>query len=234
MLTGTSTILKPKFNLVTGPATEPVTVAEFHEHAHTEGLGQDDKITALLKTARLNAEDFCGRAFITQTWKGTIDAEYSGITGHPYVDEMLYGHSQSASACIPRVIELARPPLISVSSIVYYLDDGTDSATTFSASSHYVSTTGLMGRVMLRTGQQWPAGLRPIDSIVITYTAGYGNASDVPQDVKEAIIEWAAHMYENREGAPAANAGGAVVLNRGAFIPSGVQAKLSAYRLPKL
>jgi uncharacterized phiE125 gp8 family phage protein len=234
MLTGNPTILKPKFNLVTAPTTEPVTVEEFHAHAHTTDLGQDAKIEDFLKAARLLLENEYGRAWITQTWKATIDAEYSGITGRPYVDEMLYGYRQSASACIPRIIELARPPLIGVSTIVYYLDDGTDTSTEFDDAKYYVSTTGLLGRVMLRTSQQWPSGLRPIDSIVITYTCGYGAATAVPQDVKEAIIELAAHMYENREGAPAANAGGAVVLNRGAFIPSGVQAKLAAYRIPKL
>jgi uncharacterized phiE125 gp8 family phage protein len=232
MLTGNPTILKPKFNLVTAPATEPVTVEEFHLHQHTRDLGQDAKIEDFLKAARLLLENEYGRAWITQTWKATFDT----MDACPSVfSDFWYNDTpRHPGIAFPTVIELARPPLIAVSTIISYADDDEQTATTMSASDYHVSTSGLLGRVMLRSGKSWPTGLRPIDSIVITYTCGYGAATAVPQDVKEGIIELAAHMYENREGAPAANAGGAVVLNRGAFIPSGVQAKLAAYRIPKL
>jgi uncharacterized phiE125 gp8 family phage protein len=233
MLTGNSTILKPNFKLVTAPTTEPCTVSDFQAHSLTP-VGQDEaKIEAFLKTARLNAEQFTGRAFITQAWKAAFDL----MDAAPDVFSDYWYESTPRGPCIviPKVIELQRPPLLTVSSIVTYADDAVHTATTMSASNYYVSTNGLYGRIMLRTGYTWPTGLRPLDSIIITYTCGYGpDATAVPQDIKEAIIEWAAHAYENKEGQPAANAGGAVVLNRGAFIPSNVQTKLAAYRLPQL
>ena len=234
MLTSHAKPLVPNFKLVLGPSAEPVTADEFKAHSRISGTDEDDKINAFLEAARLNAEQWTGRAFITQTWRASFDCAYSGVTGRPYVDAMMYGYN-GAGYDMPRVIELARPPLISVSSIVSYPDDGVEAAATFSSTYYSVSTSATLGRVMLKTGQSWPNGLRPMDSIVITYTCGYGaSASAVPQDIREGILEWAAHMYENREGQQAANAGGAVVLNRGAFIPAGVQTKLSPYRIVRL
>jgi uncharacterized phiE125 gp8 family phage protein len=232
MLTGTPKILRPNYKLVTAPTTEPVELADFHSHSQTAGLGQDSKITAFLKTARLEAEAFCGRAFITQTWLAAYDVMGPGPT-----DEFWYTDSPRVrrGETLPRIIELPRPPLISVSAITYFLDDGVEATQTLAATEYRTSTNGLFGRLALKTGKTWPVGLRPMDSLIITYTAGYGStAASVPQDIKDAIVEWAAHMYENREGQQAANAGGAVVLNRGAFIPAGVQSKLNAYKVPKI
>jgi uncharacterized phiE125 gp8 family phage protein len=38
------------------------------------------------------------------------------------------------------------------------------------------------------------------DDVVISYDAGYGNAEDVPADIKQAIMMLAGYLYENREG----------------------------------
>jgi uncharacterized phiE125 gp8 family phage protein len=235
MLTGKSKVLAPSYKLVTAPAAEPVTVEDFHLHAQTTGLGQDLKIEDFLISARIEAENWTGRAFITQTWQAMFDVMDASSCG-PF-DDFWYtdSPSRSGSMVLPRLIELARPPLAAVSHIKYWLDDGVETEQTFSSTKYSVSTAATKGRILLKTGQVWPAGLRPMDSLKVTYTCGYGaDGSYVPQDIKEAIIEWAAHMYENREGQPAANAGGAVVLNRGGFIPGNVQTKLAAYKIGKL
>jgi uncharacterized phiE125 gp8 family phage protein len=236
MLNPTSRELVGRMKLLTAPAAEPVTFADFQARTHCSG--QDETFAeGLITTARQLAEEWCGRAFITQTWQLWFDIG----CGAGDQDDFWYTDSPQAKhwRFMPAVIELPRPPLISVSSIKYYLDDGVEAATTFASTNYQTSTTGELGRVRLKTGKTWPTGLRAMDSLVIEYTAGYttgGEAptANVPQAIKDAIIEWAAHMYENREGQQAANAGGAVVLNRGAFVPAGVQTKLMPYRVIRL
>ena len=38
-----------------------------------------------------------------------------------------------------------------------------------------------------------------INAVTIEFTAGYGNASAVPQDIKHAMLLLIGEMYENRE-----------------------------------
>jgi hypothetical protein len=218
------------------PDVEPVTADDALTHIKWTA-DQQTRVTAFLATARTLIEEWCGIAMITQTCAITFD-----IQGCGPLDDFWYTDNPSSygktALYLPRTIELPRPPLLGVASISYVLDDDTDASTTFASTNYYVSapvptpdTLPYPGSVTLRRSKTWPTGLRPVDSLTITYTCGYGPAAtDVPTPLKEAIIEWAAHMYENREGQQAANAGGAVVLNRGAYMPSGVQAKILPFR----
>lgn len=233
MLTAKPKIIQPNFSLSTPPASEPVTISDFEAQKKLTLDGSEyDKVTGFLVAAREACEAFTRRAFIAQTWVASFDA-MNGVSGNDFW--MLDGVNCQTVLMIPRVIELPRPPLVSVDSIEYY-SDGSDTPTTFPSSLYQVSMIGNRGRVMLRTGSVWPSGLRPMDSIVITYTCGYGTANEVPQSIKEAIVELAAHWYENREGQPAPNAGGAI-LSLGAnhaYWPVNVRAKLSQYLVPRI
>jgi len=65
--------------LVTGPTTEPVTLAEAKAHLRADGSDDDDYITTLITTARQAAENYTRRAFITQTWQYSCDRLSSTI-----------------------------------------------------------------------------------------------------------------------------------------------------------
>jgi uncharacterized phiE125 gp8 family phage protein len=81
--------------------------------------------------------------------------------------------------------EPIRPPLISVTTI--------DSVYT-------VDTESEPGRIYEAYNQQWPTIRGDRNSIEIIYKAGYGTAaSDVPQNVKQAMLLLIGHWYENRE-----------------------------------
>ena len=55
------------------------------------------------------------------------------------------------------------------------------------------------GRVQLRTGYNWPVH-RNFSSFWVEFIAGYGDAgSDVPEALKQAILQLLSHLYENRE-----------------------------------
>lgn len=158
------------------PAVEPVSLAEAKEHLRVDISDDDDLIEGYITAAREYMEGATRRAFITQTWRLSLDA-------WPQSDE----------------IQIPKPPLQSICSIVYYDADGI--STTWDAANYIVDTDSEPGRVALAYGQFWPGvTLRPINAIQITYTAGYGDAaSDVPQWVKQAIKLLIGHWYENRE-----------------------------------
>lgn len=130
-----------------------------------------------LPAARLHLEQtILRRALITQTVQLTLDEWPEGNT-----------------------IWLPRPPLQSVTSIVYTDDDGDSS--TFSSSSYIVDTAGTPGRIVLKRNYSWPGvTLQAANGIVITYVAGYGDtAADVPANIKQGLLLLLGDFYENRE-----------------------------------
>lgn len=59
--------------LVTGPTTEPVTLAEAKAHLRADGSDDEAYITTLITAARQAAENYTRRAFITQAWQYSCD-----------------------------------------------------------------------------------------------------------------------------------------------------------------
>jgi uncharacterized phiE125 gp8 family phage protein len=158
-----------------GPTSEPVTLTEAKAHMRVDISDDDTLISSLIQAAREYIEDATHRALITQTWRLSMDQ-------WPCSDEIL----------------LPRPPLASVSSITY--TNNANATTTLSSSVYSVDTDSEPGRVKLVYGEDWPSDtLATTSPIKVTYVAGYGAASAVPQQFKQAILMLVAHWYENRE-----------------------------------
>lgn len=80
-------------------------------------------------------------------------------------------------------------------------------------------TTDSPGRVMLRTGYNWPVH-RDFASFIVEYKAGYGDAAtDVPEGLKQGILQLLSHLYENREAEE---------------IPKGLKALFWAFKIMKI
>ena len=47
----------------------------------------------------------------------------------------------------------------------------------------------------------------PADELTVDYTAGYGGADDVPQDLKQAVLVLVAYWYEHRDSVTTAPVG---------------------------
>lgn len=157
------------------PATEPVTLEEIKLHLRVDTEDEDDWLTARITAARVFCEEFQRRGFITQTWELWLDA---------WPDK---GY-----------IEIPLPPLQSVTSVKYYDTDDTEA--TFSSDCYFVDSKSESGRIGLNYGEVWPSTtLRPMNGICVTFKAGYGDADDVPESVKQAMLLLIAHWYENRE-----------------------------------
>jgi uncharacterized phiE125 gp8 family phage protein len=168
--------------VITGPVSEPVSLAEAKAQCRVDVTEDDALITGLIVTAREEVERRIWHAIISQTLELVLDE-------WPWC----------------RSVELPRPPLMSVTSIKYKIADGTE--TTWGSSNYIVAAAHVPGRVVLANGASWPsATLYPTEAIRIRYVAGYANAAAVPQSLKQAMLLLIAHWYEMREAAIATGA----------------------------
>jgi len=159
-------------NRTVDATSEPLTTEEAKKHIRVDHGDDDTYIESLIKAARINAEDFCSRAFIEQTWVATYD-------------------------CLDGArLRLPRPKLISVSS-VQYIDSNGD-LQTVNTSDYEVNTYGEPGNVKFKVIPGYDATYE--NPLRVTYKSGYGTqASNVPTTIKHAILLMVGHWYEMRE-----------------------------------
>lgn len=176
---------------ITGPAVEPVTVVDMRLHSAITDTAQDSNLLVYIAAARAYAESWCGRSFITQTWKRTLNS-FPGRATQGYVP---FGEEDSVP---DNAILLDRGPVISVDSIVYTAMDGSNPTL---APTEYVSElSGCPGIVTPVFGKIWPIPLPQIGAVRVSYTAGYGpNPIDVPAGIRHWIMMRVATIFENRE-----------------------------------
>lgn len=168
--------MPPRIVLVTPPTAEPVTLAEAKLFLRVDVTDDDALITELIAAARKRNEEKQGRAYVTQTWDLFLD-EWPEKDGP---------------------IEVPRPPLQSVTSVKYTKSGG--SVVTLAATEYYVDTASEPGRVVLNVDKSWPSDeLRSANGIEVRFVAGYGAASTVPEQIKDAVKELVAHWYEHRD-----------------------------------
>lgn len=199
--------------LIVPPTVEPVALDEMKNHARIDHDGDDALIASLITAARQWAEQYTRRAFIAQTYQMTLDAEDA--------------HDRS--------IRLAYPPLIAVNSVE--LVDEADVATTLGAENYFVDTMSEPGRLVWKSIAPWPIALREVNGIVIEYVAGYGDAAgDVPEAIKLAIKQIAAHWYEHRGEAVimSSTRHDAVANQAGVNVPFVIQALLDPFRIKSM
>lgn len=158
------------------PTEEPVSVAEAKAHCNIESdFTEDDTlIEALIAAARESCEAKTGRQLVGATY-------VLRLSGFPCGDE----------------IELPKPPLGSVTGITYVDTDGTTQTLSTDVYEHDPYTTP--GRIVLKYAQVWPSTRDQRNAVAITFEAGYGGASEVPNLLKQGVLMRIAHWYENRE-----------------------------------
>lgn len=140
----------------------------------------DDHLLRLIRAAVGDVERHTRRALITQSWRLSL-REFPGYS--PVNRSKVY---------------LPRPPLQSVTSIVYV--DANGVTQTLSSSLYQVADDSKPGFVEPAFGESWPV-LRPetSEAVAITYEAGFGDAaSDVPAEYQNVIFELVAFRFMNR------------------------------------
>ncbi len=185
-------------NIITPPTSEPVTLDEAKSHLRVEVPDDDLLIGALIMAAREEVERRTWHSLMTQTL------------------EVVYDFWP-----LKRYIELPRPPLQSVTSVIYR--DANNTPTTWDAGDYLVAADQIPGKVVPQWGKHWPSlTLAPVSGITIRFVAGWSNAANVPKLLKQAMLLLIGLWYENREEGSAARAW--------RELPFGVDAILSSFR----
>lgn len=158
-----------------GPILVPLTVAELKDHRRIEISGEEELIEMLGEAATEAVENMLSRALLTQTWVLKLDR-------FPTCGE----------------IRLPRPPLASVTSVVYVDTDGANQ--TMSAGDYVVDTTSDPGRIYLGYDKEWPDTRDQPLAVTITYVAGFTAKESVSPSVRMVIHGLVGDLYEHREG----------------------------------
>lgn len=170
-----------KAKKVTASANLPITLDEAKAHCRVTFADDDDLIDRLIKAATSEMEMRLQRTLCDSTWSITLDKFPEGG------------------------IRLPHPPLLQVTSVVYWSEAGTQ--LTLSSSDYIVDTVSEPGWIVPAPGKEWPATLKDrINSVTVLYRAGYrlgGTAQEqraaVPQDIRTYLLIRVATLYENRE-----------------------------------
>lgn len=173
---------------------EVVTAAELRTHLR-DCSDPDGVLRDLIDAAQSYFEEATGMATVQRTETLIIDAWPAAVGGGlGWWDGVRDGAITSEAA---RVLELPRAPLIAVDHVKTM--DAAGTPTTFSSANYYLDTRNKPGRLALVPGAVWPVPERPVAGIEIQYQAGHATPYAMPAAFKMAILQIAAHWYENRE-----------------------------------
>lgn len=164
-------------SLQTAPSGEPLTTAEAKKQCEvaTAITAHDTFLDSLVAAARQDFERITGRVLLTQTWD-------------LYLDRFPLGSDP---------ILLPKPPLISVTSVVY--TDTAGASQTMTASDYLVSTGREPAKIALAFGASWPVARAQQDAVRVRFQCGYGAASAVPAMIKAGLLLLVGHWFTKRE-----------------------------------
>ena len=155
------------------PASEPVSLADMRTwlgNNNVDDTVRDSVLTSRLLSARRYAEAFTRRALITQTWDS-------------YADAFLHEFKVKAD-------------LQTVSWVKYTDTDGV--VQTMDVEEYQVDV--VRHRVLPGYDTCWPSTRCVPNAVQLRYVCGYGAASAVPEEIKEAIKFIVGHWEEYQGG----------------------------------
>lgn len=146
---------------VTGPTSLPVTLTDAKNALRVTATDDDQTIQRLMRTSTDRIERDTGQKLITQTWE-------------------FYRNG------FEEVMRIPFSPLQSVDSVMYI--DSTGSWQTLSSSLYVVDTYSFPGNIHRAYTAIWPVTQYIMNSVKITFKAGYGNAQQVPPRFVDMIL----------------------------------------------
>jgi uncharacterized phiE125 gp8 family phage protein len=159
--------------LLSGPAVEPLTLAEAKLFLRVEHDDDDDLIAALIAGSRIHVEAQTRRALITQTWRLTRDA-----------------WPQSGCFFVLPV------PLVSLVAARVYTSESATQALDLAA---FTVDKAPAPALLAFVPGTLPSPGRAKAGVELDVTTGYGAApANVPAPLRQAIRLLTAHWYENR------------------------------------
>jgi uncharacterized phiE125 gp8 family phage protein len=163
-------------NRTSPPPGVPLTLAEAKLHCRVDGADDDTLIGSLIAAVTEHLDGrrgYLGRCLIGQSW------EYRAHC-FPWCDG----------------IEIPLPPLLSVESVKYIDQAGAEQ--TLAADQYVVDAATYQGQVRRAYNVFWPVTRLEDYAVRIAFTAGFGDAADVPQPIKTAMLMIIEQLYDKR------------------------------------
>lgn len=170
---------------------EPITLEQTRAHLRLTSTSEDAMLNVWRSAARTHFEEQTGRQCVDAVWEYALD-------GSPYQG----------------VLELPRPPLASVVSVVYDDGDGVEQtldAATYRVLPSFITPVGspgdavidpycAPGRIELASGTSWPTTNGLARNLRIRRTCGYGaTAVSMPSLLQATLLLLVGHFYNNRD-----------------------------------
>lgn len=186
---GLSTILKLD--------EEPVSVDRAKLHLRVDHDVDDDIIAAWISAARELTEQHTQRRWVSQQLRMTM-SDWPDGGGGSWVQGYISRTTGLTAAGIAGAVPLPVEPVVSVDAVRYYALNGT--LTTLAANTQYQvwldHSPPLVAPAPLTV---WPVvQVGKLVAVQIDFTAGYGDATAVPQRAIAAVLLCLGYWYENR------------------------------------
>ncbi len=191
-------------SIVTDVTAEPVSIEDQKAHLRIDTDDDDAYIADCIKAARLWIEGQTKRAIMDQTWSYTIDYHWPTVAGAHRIDLPLNPVPQTTSPS---------------TTIITYVD--ADGASQTLAETQYTLVGRTHGSYIVPAYNiTWPTVRHVPNAITVQFKAGA--SSNVPHDLKRAVMILAGHLYENREPV--------IIGTSAAPMPYSVETLISPYR----
>lgn len=162
----------PSWTQTVAPTTKPLSLDEVKDFCQVEHSSDDQMLWSLIDSATEYVQEYQWSQLITATWVLRMDRFPCGV------------------------IELHPNPVSAVST-VQYVDTSGNTQTLTVSTDYTVDTNRRPGIVLPAYSRSWPATRGYINDVVITFTAGFGEASAVKREVKLAMLLMIRNWYES-------------------------------------
>lgn len=168
-----------RLRLLTPPTGEPIDLDEARVQCRVDGADDDARLTALIATAREQAETRTRRAIMACRYELSLD-------GFPEPSTARSGHEALRAVSI----FLPHDPVRAVAAVTYLDSDGAEQTL---AASEYVLIPGAPSRIAPAAGTCWPATLDQMGAVTISYDTGdITTFTTSPADDTITLAHWPA------------------------------------------
>lgn len=180
------------YKVIIPPSIQPISLdlAKEYLNIRLADTSKDNLINIFIQSATQYAEKFTRRDFIIRTYTTFRDFFTQGSSTFSYQD--FGGENYYNGGWL-----LRRSPLFSVVSVSYLVDN---IVTLIPSTVYYNTLETDYSSIILNKDQVWPSNKdNKMQSIIIDFVVGFGaSEDDVPQEIRNAILQIISALYNNR------------------------------------
>ena len=170
------------YTIITPASIQALTVQEVKDFLRVDSDAEDALLGVLISASTEMAEHYLGRFLLTTVIEEFYDFfPMSRVTAEPFRGDR-------------NIIYLSRGPVQSIAHVKYI--DGNGDEITVDTTDYRTDLVSEPARIMPEHG--WYGTKDTVNAVITRYTCGYTQASDVPSNIKMAMLLMIGEMYEKR------------------------------------